>query len=200
MSHLSRETLYRLAGLVTWDMGFGEQDVIDMTHIRTCESCYRKLCANMAIMEAVDEFGFADVAELEQTHCDSRKVAARRKETARVEIALTVDRFCAELAVISAAGGWSFAAAVAQCGQSSRMTMCQPSRLEDMADSNTFLEVDPLDQRLVIRLSEELAARKPCAFLVTPEGEKRTIRLTGDPSGVKLPALPEGSYRLILEK
>lgn len=202
MSHLSNETLYRLAGLAVWDMGFEAQDAENMRHMLSCDKCYRKLCAHMAMMEAVGDFGFTGAmpVQVQSTSSCSRAIARQKQWTARVEIGLTVKAYCAEIEVISASGGWSFARPAAKTAFGGAMALCPPTRLEDMSDCNTFVEVDPEDDRLVIRLSEAVAGQEPRAFLIMPDGEKRPVGLGGSRSGAKLPSLPEGQYRIILEK
>lgn len=195
MSHLSKEMLYRLAGLVTWDMGFEPEDARSMQHLKQCESCYRKLCAAMAMMDAVDEFGFVEAAAAAAPRRECRKMAPCR---ARVEIAMRVERLCPTLEVVRATGGWTFGAGETMVSLGGAVALCPPTRLEDRADRGTFLEIDPEDGRLSIRLSDDFSARDLRATLVTPAGEARPISL--GTAGGELPPLPEGNYRIILEK
>lgn len=205
MSHLSGEILYRLAGLVVWDMGFEEEDARNMRHMLECESCYRRLCANMAMMEALDDMGLSEALPAREEKApatvkriEPRKIAAEKKRTARVEISLTVSGLCPTLEVVSASGGWSFAAAELVCAQGGELALCPPTRLEDMADPDTFVEVDPVDQRLVVRLSDAQWKQSPQATLLLSGGRSYSLSLSQ--GSTKLPVLPEGRYRLLLEK
>ena len=201
MSHLSFEVIYRLAGLVTWDMGFEEQDAKNMMHMKSCERCYRQFCATMRMMDALDDFGFVEKQRSagQQTH---RKIAAQRKNTARVEIGMTVDCFCTELEVLSASGGWSFVRPASVNASAGVVMLCPPTRLEDLDDTRTYLEVDPEDGRLHIRLALGCFGQNPQVWLIDPAGEKTPVPLTDCAKSLeaKLPAMPSGKYRLLLEK
>lgn len=205
MSHLSGEILYRLAGLVVWDMGFEEEDARNMRHMLECESCYRRLCANMAMMEALDDIGLSEAVPAREKKApapvkriEPRKIASEKKRTARVEIGLTVCGPCPALEVVSASGGWSFVAAELVCAKGEKLALCPPTRLEDLADPGTFVEVDQEDQRLVVRLSDSQWKQNPQATLLLSGGRSYSLPLSR--GSTKLPTLPEGRYRLLLEK
>ena len=198
MSHLSFEGIYRLAGLVAWDMGFETQDAENMSHMRTCGQCYRQFCATVQMLEALDSFGFTE-AEVRRHHRKTR--ASRQKKLHRVEIGLSVERFYAEMEVLSAAGGWHFGApAVMQsCGN---MLLCPPARLEDTGNPENTVEVDPESRNLRIHLTPEPSGGEIRAWLQNTQGGITPIPLREGPRGLdgSMPALAAGKYRIILEK
>lgn len=191
MDHLSEDSLYRLAELVTEDLPFGDDNVTAMEHIGQCEQCYEKLREYMAVMDMVNNLGI-----LTYQNAQLRTV----QEPVQIQIVISPVLTVLEQ-LVAQDSDRTFEEALQAAGFRGQEAGSKVKKLESIDNEKTFVAYDPVKKLLTVQIDACSCAEAPQALLILPDGGSFPLCFEKHGSVfVARQTLPaDGAYRLVLE-
>ena len=195
MKHLTDDQLYDLAMKVNRDADFTAGEAAALRHIADCDECYHLLCCMMAMEDVSRNIGEYITPAEAQAPVRERLSAVLRLAVQAVNSAL--DQL--------ESGGWSFRSApMALSGARSlgKRSAGAVKKLTDPDNSQTFVAYDAAKQLLMIQVDSADCPEPPQAAILLPDGSRIPVTFEEREHlfWAEVPGLPEGEYRILLEK
>lgn len=198
MTHLTDDSLLRLAKTIADDLPFSADERKDMEHVRTCNDCCDYLVALAALLRAESAEGMAEAGlslrrltmpKPMQTvfHFSLKKVG----ESLLSSLQQSADSFAA----------WHFEPPLAAAARSAREGDTT-HRLEAPESERTFIQIDTKENRLVIQIDKEnLPYQFVEACLRMPDGKSKPLEFTehGSILHTVISPLPGDAFDIILK-
>lgn len=190
MNHLTNEQIYDLAKKAENNIPFTEQNMDMIMHIGECESCCRLMKCMMSVILVTDHMEQA----VEKATPEYQRISAK--------IRLIADRNHAALNQFCKPGmKWAFVPAVTIDNQPDKDDGVQKQRIEDIDNSQTFVEYEPEACLLTIQLDGR-DSDASTGFLRFEDGTMRKIAFEkmGDLFCAQVRDIKNGEYYIILER
>lgn len=201
MIHLTNDELYNLAELTFNDQPYNKAELTQMKHLKTCEECYRKFCAALAMMNVTSEAGYMMLSEIYNVE------------------PLPGEKLLAVIRVIKNRINHSVAAVMEQLNEAgSRLHFAAPfmlgarspgsepssiSRLEEAEAEKTFVLFDAEKNELFIQLDlKPLQTDNVRVYLDFDNSERITVPLERKGNIIKgiLRNIPDGDFKIRIER
>lgn len=182
MMHLSDDEILQLAEVAEEHLVFTNDQLEMMAHLKTCESCYKKFCGALTILEVTGDYGSVYLSELYEMKY------ARSLPSHETVITLAVLNLIKQninekkgmvLEQVTRAGDiFKFRPAVSVATRSTSAASASIYKLEDITDEKTFVAVDPARRELLLQINtSNLCGKKIKVFLQSDSGQNSEIHM-----------------------
>lgn len=207
MTHLTDEQLYNLADLTVEMQPYSEEELTQMEHLKTCESCYDKFCAALAILEVTSESGYAVLSEIygkerenvEENCLDERILAVLKviRDNLKNQVTAVIEQ-------ISWNGSrFQFEPQLAYATRSIGEEAQSIYKVEDVEDEKTFVVFDSAKNELLVQINtRELINKDIKIVLEFKDGQNISVPLTKKGNLVKgsIAGIPDMNFEIRVEK
>lgn len=185
MNHLSDDQIYTLAVKVAADSDLTPEEAEALRHVTDCDECYHQLCCMIAMQEMTQNL---------RRYAEENVLCAVLRLTVGTVSAL-LDQ--------AENRNWTFRSAPkALTGTRAGSKRTGAPKLTDARDRDTFVSYDPQRKLLVIQIRCEDGDFVPRASVQLAQGDPIPVHFEKreDVFRAQITDLPEGEYRIILEK
>ena len=193
MKHLTDDQIYILAQKVAAEADLTPEEAENLRHAADCDECYHLLCCMMALQDMTENIG---------RYAVDRGVPVRERISAVLRLAVrTVNTALDQLE----SGGWNFRSApmtLAGTRSAGRRAAGTVKKLADPDNSQTFVAYDAAKQLLMIQVDSADCPEPPQAAILLPDGSRIAVEFEKRAHlfWAEVPGLPEGEYRILMEK
>lgn len=202
MNHLSDDQIYRLAELSVEMQAFGEDELTQMDHLKTCEACYDAYCVMQAMMEATSENGLAYFSEHVGSVRQDASAPAAEKLLAIVRVAREKVRDAVSVVmeqVESMGAELQFASPLTVGARGAGGKLQTVFKLEEIEDERTFVVFDVEKHELMVQINvKNVGTEEINVHLVFEDGKgmKVPMKKQGDSVKGTLSDVPEGNFEI----
>lgn len=208
MKHLTDEQLYDLAEKTLEMEPYNDEEMEQMEHLKTCESCYAEFCTLQAVLDVTSESGFMRLADIyQEMHAKETVVSEVKKNVLAVlqvvrkkveeKMTAVIEQIDNMQSAFQFAPPLSIAARGLEQGETSLCTV------EDMEEEKTFISFAPSEHKLMIQIDTKNLQKKELAiFLLLENGDRLEVPVTIRKNLVKgvITDLPDMDFEIHIEE
>lgn len=206
MTHLTEEQLYQLADATVEMQPYSEEELEQMEHLKTCESCYDKFCAALAVLEVTSESGYAVLADIYGTAKETAKEQGMNERVLAVLIVIR-DNFKTQVSAVIEQmsrmnSQFCFEPQLAFAARGVNEGGSPVYKVEDVEDDKTFVVFDSVKKELLVQVNtRELTNKDIKIVLEFDDGQIQNVPVTQKGNLVKgsIAEIPDMNFEIRME-